>query len=189
MANSDMLPRYSTRLFSEIWDSSEAFLEDYKGVGIPALLEDSTATTLFYLLYARFGNSPIANYDETQWKYKVFSVIWQYGPTWEKRLSIQEKLRDLLKDGNEAELLAGTKAIYNSALNPSNAPSTGSLEELDYINSQNTTNYKKSKMEAYSQIWEMLKLDVTEAFLARFQDCFRRFVRPEKTWIYVTEED
>jgi hypothetical protein len=76
----------------------------------------------------------------------MFSVIFQYGPTWEKKLDIQEKLRDL----TEAEILAGAKAIYNHAFNPETTPSTASLEELNYINDQNITNYKKSKLEAYS---------------------------------------
>lgn len=100
------------------------------------------------MLYARYGNNPIANRDTHQFKFKIFSIIYQYGPTWEKRLAIQEDLRGLSGD----DLLKGTKAIYNSALNPSTAPSTGSLDELTYINSQNTTNYKKSKMDAYAQL-------------------------------------
>ena len=70
-----------------------------------------------------------------------------YGPTWEKRLDIQEKLRNISDD----ELRLGSKAIYNHALNPSTAPSTQALEELSYINDQSTSNYRKSKMDAYMQ--------------------------------------
>jgi hypothetical protein len=36
---------------------------------------------VYYLLYARYGNNPIANRDENQFKFKIFSVIFQYGPT------------------------------------------------------------------------------------------------------------
>lgn len=76
-----MIPRYDTKLMTEIWDNAADFVADYKTAGIPATITDANATTLFYLLYARYGNSPIANYDEEQFKYKVFSVIFQYGPT------------------------------------------------------------------------------------------------------------
>jgi hypothetical protein len=86
-------------------------------------------------------------------------------------------------------LLAGSKAIYNTALNPSVSPSTSSLEELTYINSQNTTNYKRSKLEAYAQLLDLLEVDVTEEFLNKFKKCFKVFVAPEEPTLFVTEID
>ena len=108
---SSMIPQYDTKLMTEIWEDAEDFVYDYKHVGIPTTISDANATTLFYLLYARYGNNPIANYDENQFKYKMFSVIFQYGPTWEKRLSIQETLRGmslaaLVDNGQLAELFS-----------------------------------------------------------------------------------
>lgn len=187
MNNVEMIPQYDTKLFNEIWEDVTSFTSDYNSIGIPTTISAQSITTLYYLLYARYGNNPIANYDEEQFKYKIFSVIWQYGPTWEKRIEIQQKLRGLTED----DIIKGSKAIYNTALNPSTAPSTATLDELSYINSQNTTNYKKSKMDAYSQLWELLSTDVTAEFLSKFKGCFKQFVKPEKTWIYVTdlEED
>ena len=76
-----MIPQYDTKLFTEIWDNAAGFVYDYNHVGIPATISDANANVLFYLLYARYGNNPIANYDEEQFKYKIFSVIFQYGPT------------------------------------------------------------------------------------------------------------
>lgn len=76
-----MIPQYDTKLFTEVWDNVSDFVYDYKNVGIPTTISDANATTLFFLLYARYGNSPIANYDIEQWKYKIFSVIFQFGPT------------------------------------------------------------------------------------------------------------
>lgn len=184
MSNVEMIPQYSTKLFSDIWEDKDDFLADYQNIGIPTTISTSSATTLYYLLFARYGNSPIANYDEAQFKYKMFAVIFQYGPTWEKKLAIQTALRGL----QEADLIAGSKAIYNTALNPEGAPSTGTTTELDYINSQNTTNYKKSKMDAYGQLWELLE-DVTEEFIVKFKYCFKQFVAPSRTFIYVTEEE
>ena len=176
-------PRFDTKLFTEIFDDVGTFVWYYQHAGIPTTISTSNAETLYYLLYARYGNSPIANYDEEQWKYKIFSIIFQYGPTWEKRLAIQQSLRNI----SESDLLKGSKAIYNHAFNPSSAPSTQALEELDYINDQNTTNYKKSKMDAYAQLWELLTTDVTSEFLNKFQKCFKQFVKPEQTWIYITD--
>lgn len=185
MSNVNMLPRYDTKLFIDIWEEVNDFCYDYQHIGIPTTISIQSAMTLYYLLYARYGNNPIANFDENQFKYKVFSVIYQYGPVWEKKLSIQNALRGLTED----DLLKGSKAIYNTALNPSTAPSTASLEELEYINSQNTTNYKKSKMDAYSQLWELLDANVTEDFIVKFKWCFKQFVAPEKTFIYVTDTE
>lgn len=183
--NSLMLPQYNTVLFSNVWDNAEDFVEDYKTIGIPTIISDESANTLFYLLYARYANNPIANNDLHQWKMKMFSVIFQYGPTWEKRLEIQDKLRGI----PEEELLRGSKAIHNHAFNPSSAPSTASIEELDYINDQNTSHYKKSQMDAYMQLWELLRVDVTEVFLTEFKKCFKIFVDPELPLLYITETD
>lgn len=148
-------------------------------------MSNGNATTLFYLLYAKYGNNPIANRDVNQFKYKVFSIIFQYGPTWSKRVEIQEKLRALSED----DLIKGSKAIYNSAQNPSTKPSTSSLEELEYINAQNTTNYKKSKMDAYTQLWDLLATDVTSEFLNKFKNLFKMFVLNERPLVYVTETE
>ena len=95
MSNVKMFPQYDTKLMTEVWSDASGFLADYQNVGIPTTISNQNATTLYYLLYARYGNTPIANYDENQWKYKMFSVIFQYGPTWEKRLDIQTTLRGL----------------------------------------------------------------------------------------------
>ena len=96
---------------TEIWSTAADFLDDYQHIGIPTTISNQNATTLFYLLYARYGNNPIANYDEEQFKYKIFSVVFQYGPTWEKKLALQATLRDLqlsdlIDDGAISELFS-----------------------------------------------------------------------------------
>lgn len=185
---SSLLPKYSTITFTDVWDNVNKFKTDLAASPFANSISTSTpdnVTLVYYLLYARYGNNPIANEDINQWKFKIFSVIFQYGPTWQKKLDIQEKLRGI----TDSDLLVGSKAIYNSAVNPSTAPSTGSLEELTYINGQNTTNYKKSKMDAYAQLLELLEVDVTEDFLNKFKKCFKVFVAPEKPLLYVEEVD
>ena len=122
MSNEYKLPQYSTKLFTEIWETAAEFLADYQSAGIPTTISTANATTLYYLLYAKYGNNPIANRDISQFKYKVLSIIFEYGPTWEKRLAIQQSLRSLSED----ELLRGAKAIYNQALNAMSGDSVGS---------------------------------------------------------------
>lgn len=180
-------PQYNTVLFTEVWDDVDEFLEDYQHVGedgIPVTISTTNATTLFYLLYARYGNNPIANFDINQFKFKIFSIIFQYGPVWEKKLDIQTKVRGL----TDADLLTGSKAIYNQALNPGTTPSTTTTEELTYINAQNTSNIKRGKLEAYELQWSMLDDTLTNNFLDKFSICFKKFVSPENPLLYITEE-
>lgn len=192
-----MLTMYDTRTFADIWETAEEFLEDWKNSGIykqtvktvgdveTPIVTDKNIILTFFLLYSKYGNSPIANYDENQFAYKVWSIIFQYGPSWEKRLDIQDKLRGL----SEADIIAGTKMIYNHAFNPSTTPSTDTLEELQAINDQNTSKVRKGYVEAYAQLWEMIATDVTNEYVNRFQKLFNPFVKPDTEYIYVTEED
>ena len=296
-----MLPRYDTKLMTEVWDSAAKFVLDYKNVGIPTTITDQNATTLYYLLYARYGNTPIANFDENQFKYKVFSVIFQYGPTWEKRLEVQGLLRQMSLDDMTVEAITATSStatasttasrsgsddysrdysesgtntgtvgnvsassttatndsntstegdaedIKNHAFNPGTAPSTTAYAPLNYINEQNanknvtsgsttasgtaltdvsttattTNNLANSttisiadgrttsdssnssesnnstglttmsvgKLKGYERLLDLLKSDVTGEFISKFKLCFKQFVMPERTWIYVDEED
>ena len=186
--SNEMLPQYSTELFTDIWDDVADFksdLADSPFAGCISTSNPDSVSIVFYLLYARYGNNPIANQDINQWKFKIFSVIFQYGPTWEKRLELQSKIRSLTDD----ELLTGSKAIHNHAFNPSTVPSTSSLTELTYINDQQTSSFKKNKLDAYTQQWDMLETDVTEDFLNKFKKCFKNFVSPEKPLLYVTDLD
>lgn len=179
-----MLPMYNTVLFGEIYTSAAEFLADYNLSPLKKMSENE-ATTLFYLLFARYGNNPIANMSVDAFKMKLFATMYQYGPTWAKRIDIQDKLRNLTDD----ELRTGNKTIMNSALNPETLPSTGALEELTYINQQNTSGNKKSYINAYADLWELLKVDVTEDVLNKFKHLFKTIVIPEHTLIYTTEED
>ena len=110
----------------------------------------------------------------------MWALLYSYGPAWRKRISIQQEIRALTND----DLAQGGKAIYNKALNPEDAPTTQSLEELTYISEQNVTNYKKTKIEALSSQWEMLATDVTEDFLAKFRQLFITITAPEGPLIY-----
>lgn len=181
---SSVYGNFRTRTFSQIWNNEEIFEEEYNNNGIPVSISTVSIKTLFYLLYARYGNSSVASSDETQFKYKVFSTIFMYGPAWEKRLDIQKKLLNL----SEEEIMKGSTAIYNTALNPSSAPSTSTLEELPFISQQNATKYKKSKVDAYATLYSLIETDVTEQFIGRFKKLFITVVEPNSPLWYKTEE-
>ena len=183
LCNNSVYGNFRTRKFSDIYDEVEKFIEGYENSGIPKVLSNENLTTLFYLLYARYGNSNIASSDENQFKYKVYSTIFMYGPAWQKRLEIQKTLTSMGID----EAMIGSTAIYNSALNPSTAPTTQTLEELSYINSQNTTKYKKSKVETLAYLYTLIETDVTEEFVGKFKKLFITILEPQKPLWYVTE--
>ena len=182
-------PEYDTQTFQEVYNDYESFKKDYDQLitkvsgGVQTLKVDNVKAT-FYLLYARYGNNPIVNFDVTQFKMKLMAVIATYGPVWERKKAIQKDLRDL----TDAELLQGAKQIYNHAFNPSTEPSTSQLEELTHINDQNTTNNKKSKMEAYSILWANLHVDATDEYMNKFKNCFSRFVGDQHPMIFVEED-
>lgn len=204
---SSIYPIYETETFKDIFPDYQTF---HSKLQDNPLFTNVTINDAFvyYLLYGRYANSPIANLDTTQFEYKFFGILWQYYPTWQKRLNVQEALRDLslndLIDNGKIEDLfqhSGTngntrsgsvvvdqdttdtntttgesetnttghsetdntgtvgnsgsdtynnyktantgKDIENTALNPEALPTTGTTEELDYINSQKVTKYGK----------------------------------------------
>lgn len=175
---------YRNVKFTDVWNNVDAFTGDYKDNGITVTISDTSISLLYYLLYARYGNSTIASSDVNQFKYKLFSIIFMYGPTWEKRLEVQKGIRELTLE----EVQKGGKAIYNTALNPNQAPTTASLEELKFINQQNTSNFVKSKVDAYAIIIGLLETDVTEEFIGQFKKLFLTVVSPELPLWYVTQE-
>lgn len=183
MWNKSLYGNYRQVTFTDVWQTAESFVSDYKNNGIETTISDKTATTLYYLLYSRYGNSVLASSDTNRFKYDVWATIFSYGPTWEKRLEIQGKLRNLTDD----ELFTGATQIYNHAYNPGTAPSTSTLDELTAINEQNTSKNKKGKMDAYAMLIALLETDVTESFLDKFKKLFLKVVQPELPLWYATK--
>lgn len=178
---------FRQRKFTDIWGNEDVFKDDYHNCGIPTTISDESVTTLFYLLYARYGNSTIASFDETQFQYKVFAIIFQYAPAWEKRLEVQKALCGLDLDGED--LYEASRMINNHAFNPSTAPSTSTTRELEYINEQSTNGAKRGKLEAYAALMQIIQTDVTEELIAQFKSLFLTVVEPELPLWYKTEVD
>jgi hypothetical protein len=183
----NMMDKYNTMTFVQVWDDSDVFEAEYKASpfydyeaatqSVPAKLHnsltDQNILILFSLLYAKYGNSPIANINVNQFKYKVFSIIFKYGPAWQKKLDIQDKIREI------EDVQQGSFAIYNHAFNDASAPGTDSDYISEYVNDQNTTKYKKSPLEGYMLQWEAITTDITESFINKFKVCFKTIVAPE----------
>ena len=83
--------------------------------------------------------------------------------------------------------MAGSKDIYNSALNPNTEPGTNTTDELDYISSQNVTKRSKSKIDAYAELMALLKTDVTKDVIDGFKGYFKQVVQKELPLYYEKE--
>lgn len=175
---------FRTRTFKQIFPTMNDFVTAATESQIPQVLSEDNLKTLYCLLYARYGNSNVSSSDENQFKYQVYSTIFMYGTAWQKRLEIQSNLSKLTDD----EILKGSTAIYNTALNPGTAPGTQTVEELNFINSQNVTKYKKGKLEGYAILADLIKTDVTRDFIDKFKPLFITFVQPEAPLLYPTFE-
>lgn len=167
--------------------------DDFKGIydEVPEgfnVLNSKYLQLTYYLLYGRFGNSTIANTDTNQFIYRLASIIYQYGPLWEKETEIQKYVRNLTTKADGSfditAIKAGTKVIMNSAMNPGTEPSTSALDELQYINNQNTTNYKKDDLKAISDYIMTLSTDPTDVYLGRFKTLFLTIVEGQNNVIF-----
>lgn len=133
-----------------------------------------TMTTLYYLLWARYASSHIRSDYPQQWKMKIMMTVFEYGPTWSKRLEIQEKVRNM----SDEEIQKGTIMTYNTAMNPDGAPTTETWETLKGINSQNKNLYQRGKLDSYAYIDQILKTDVTREFVEKFKKFFDIMASP-----------
>lgn len=153
---------YRQKKFTDVYSNVDDFMADYGNVGVPTSITNESAETLFFLLYGKYGNSTIASSDLTRFKYRLFSIIWQYGPTWEKKLDIQ-KLARAWEDSEVtvAEMYnsksthaidakddtggsVNARRVQNFADNPSTEPVMDTTEPLQYINRQDYTDSRQS---------------------------------------------
>lgn len=190
ITNDSYYGSYRTRTFADIYPSFDEFEREYKEstLVIPFTQEGEkglTLSQLYYMLYAHYGNSHIAYSDENQFKYYLYSIIYQHGPRVIKKRELQIAMTEI----NIEEAMQGGKAIYNHAFNPSTAPSTSTLEELLTINDQNTTNYKKSTVEAISMLSAILEEDVVDDFIHKFKRLFIKVLAPDYPLLYEFETE
>lgn len=178
---------YLNMTFSDVYSSFDEFKEDAEGMAarlIPADFTDESLEITYCLLLARYANSSIASSDVNRFKLQLFSLIFQHGGSWQKKVELQHKIRTLgLTSARE-----GDKRIDNHAYNPATPASTASLEALAHIDEQNYSGRKKGELETYAQIMGLIEDDVTEEYIDRFKTLFLWFVSPQRPLWYVTEE-
>ena len=179
----DMYPTIDAFMNGQKDTSGEYISIGYKTAAIPQKISDESATTLYYLLYGQYGNSTLVGVDNNQWCYKLWSIVYMYGATWEKRIAIQDEIRALTID----DAVKGGTSINNQSLNPSEAPVNDSEDILKTINTQIVNRFNKSKVEGYQYLMDLLETDVTKTFLDKFKVLFLKIVAPEEPLYYETE--
>lgn len=188
-----------TRSFADIFPNFETFRDAWldtvfskQAVLIIDLVPEGTpnpdATTLnliYELLLARYANSTIASSDENRFVLQCMATIFQYAPAWRKRLEIQHQLHRMELDSDE--FLRGSAMITNISLNPSEDPGTNSMEPLSTTNQRNESIQKRDRFKALAILEELLKTDITGAFIDKFRPLFRTIVAPQRPLFYTTE--
>lgn len=178
-------------MFSEIFPDYNTFSTFYTTCGVPQnLLTGAGYTnfglpTIYYLLIANYANSHIVSSDENRFKLKLMSIIFEAAPQWQRAMKLQADIMAMSDD----ELLTGSKAIYNHAMHPDTEPTTGQLDELEYIDDQNVTNYKKDKILALVNAIDSLNSNICERFVQRFKRLFLTVVYPDYPLLYESEGD
>lgn len=190
--------KYNTMSLADVWTDSEEFKTEYKAsafyrVGerlydgveqVGGVTMPDNITLFFTMFYARYNDTPISNDNIDVFKLKVFTTIFEYGPIWQRKLEIQKAIRGLSED----DIRVGGKMIYNHALHDASAPSTDSLEETTYIDSQDTANNKKSKLSAYNELVMLLDDGISKEFLDKFKKLFKIVLATDRP-LYVYEEE
>lgn len=188
-----------TRSFADIFPDFETFQNAWsntvfsqQAVALSQVIPEAGSegpqnlNLIYELLLSRYANSTIASSDENRFVLQCMATVFQYAPAWIKRLEIQHTLHEM--DINDEEFLRGSAMISNISLNPSEDPGTDTMSALSTINQQNTNIQKRDKFKALAILEELLKTDITGAFLDRFRPLFRTIVAPQHPLFYTTEE-
>lgn len=183
-----MIPLYNHKLYNDIWEDAAAFVADYNtyeaAINNLNNIGDLYSALTWQLIASKYGNTPIRSNSVSQFKMSVFGIMFSEAPTFVKKLENQKKIRDL----TEAQLEAGETSISNSAANPDEEPTTSTLDELKYVNHQNTVKQKRSKIQAIAMQTALLEEDLSESYVRKFASLFARVYVPAD-YIYPTEED
>lgn len=165
----ELFTQQYTKTFSQIFPSYEAFKADKELIGLPETFQEPEfLKTVYILLMGEYASSSIMNMSEAQFRIRFWSRVMSYGGQYERELSMQQKLLSMSDD----ELQISSKVIYNTSLNPSTEPTTDTMYELTTINQQNTTSHKRSLLNAYGFLNDLLDDNLTKKFVKRFKDLF-----------------
>ena len=179
---------YDTKLLSQIWSNAASFVADYNSyeaaINNINKIDEAYVAFTWQLVCSKYANTPIRSNSESQFRLSFFGIMASEAPTWVRRLEIQKSLRELTDD----QLSAGDIQISNSASNPDEEPTTNTLDELTYVNHQNTQRQKRSKLTGLALLDGLLQNDLCESYVRKFSVLFKRVYVPAE-YIYVSEED
>ena len=182
---------FYTRTFGDIFPTATDFSNFYANNAVPARLLSGTdyssygIEAIYYLLLSEYFGAHICMSSEDWFKMKVMQIIYEYGPAWQREMALQDKLMRL----TDSDLVTGAKAIHNHAAHPSTAPATATLEEVEYIDDQSTTNWKKEKLKAFMDARNVIDDSLTKEFLSRFKKLFIKFVYSANPVLYTAGGD
>lgn len=163
------------------WKATE-FGKELTPASNPELGEDFMKK-IFQMLQARYGNSTIVGETTTQWALRLFLIIYEYAPGYQKKYDVQKKLRTLTEENG---LLTGAIQKTTHGYNPSTDISGNTDTEITTVNDQNLMKYTKGKLNAYNELMMLLKSDVTEQFISKFKVLFIK--TPLKNYWEVQDE-
>ena len=172
-----------TKTLSDIYPTYEDFVNEYQTCGLPNRFNDiNFLQTIYFVLMGEYAASSIMALSEDLFRARFLTMIHSYGPQLERELQIQDNLLKM----SDSDLMVSSKAIYNTSLNPSTAPTTDTLDELTTINQQNTTKHVRSKLDAYDYLGQLLDDDLISKFVNRFSKLFVRVLRTNSPLYYTT---
>lgn len=178
-----MLPTNNTSTFLDVFPQSTTLAELPSTLDWDVGLTEAQLKKVWQLLAANYGHRALklSKGDLTQWEMRLCSALEQYGPAYFARLQIQKDIAALSLD----DLREAGRSIINHAYNPNSEPSTSSLEELTYINEQNSSGAKLSKADALTLKWKLINTDYTALFLALVgEPLFSRFISDDPAYWY-----
>lgn len=177
---------YNRKMFNDVYPDANSFLKGYheyeSAIDDLNAVEDKYVVLTWQLIASKFGNTPIRSEDESQFKLSVYSVMFSEAPTFVTKLTVQAKIRNL----TDSELMEGETSIANAARNPATAPGTQSMNELPYIDNQNVTKQKRSKLQAYALQLGLVENDLSETYVRKFEPLFARVIL-DAEYIYPEE--
>ena len=182
---------YRTRTFGQIFPDLTTFQNFFTNCPIPSRLLTGTEyakydiTVIYGLLVSEYFGSHIAHSSEDWFKLRVMQTIFEYAPTWQREMVLQDKLMK----ATDAELRSGAYSLHNHAMHPSTAPSTGTDDELTYIDDQNVNKWKKDFVKSFVEGSAGLDDSSTRRFINHFKKLFIKFIVPTGNTIYEEDEE
>lgn len=179
---------YDKMTFSQLFPSDEKFIEDWNKTPFAKNLQNENIDIqlIYCLLYSVHANDVPASFDINRFKFSLYSCIFQYAPTWAQELRIQADIRAKAIDINNFREGASTK--LNHAYNPSTEPAATADYTLPFINEQNVNLNKRSLADGYALLMSLMKTDITEKFLNKFNKLFDP-LGPSEIIMYATYEE